>query len=403
MPQNSAKLRFWGVRGSTPTLERDTWRYGGNTACLELTVTGGPHFILDCGTGLRMLGNHLHALHNRWSRWEGDGGIEAHILVTHYHWDHIQGLPFFHPFFEAQNKFHLYSFQSKHLGRNSLRQVLEAQFASPYFPIDVSMMSCARSFREVEGGDQWDVDGTHVSTAWLNHPQGCLGYRLDTPAGSIVYATDNEPGVREYDSNLRQLAQGADVLIYDAQYSPEQLASTRKGWGHSCWLEGVKVARETNVKNLILFHHDPDSSSRTVDGFLSAARQEFPCTWAAMEGMSVQLGSGRAEVALPESRLGQRRRLKFTATVSGLTEDGAAFEERATLRDVSLQGAYLSLHTRPRLQSEMRVVIEAIGEHDHANLLALRATVVHCAPSQDKQNGVGIFFIEDGDSEPPRD
>jgi phosphoribosyl 1,2-cyclic phosphodiesterase len=404
MPQNSAKLTFWGVRGSTPTLERDTWRYGGNTACLELNVNDGPHFILDCGTGLRMLGNHLHAMHNRWSRWQGDGGLEAHVLVTHYHWDHIQGLPFFHPFFEAQNRFHLYSFQSKHLGRNSLRQVLEAQFASPYFPIDVSMMSATRSFSEIEGGDEWDVSGTHVSTAWLNHPQGCLGYRLDTPAGSIVYATDNEPGVREFDNNLRQLAQGADVLIYDAQYSPEQLSSTRKGWGHSCWLEGVKVARETKVRNLILFHHDPDSSSRMVDGFLSAARQEFPCTWAAMEGMSINLGERGAEVSLPESRLGQRRRLKFSATVSGQTEDGSAFEEQAILRDISLQGAYLSLRTRPRLQSEMRVVIEAAGDQARSTALSLRATVVHCAPARtENENGVGVFFIEDGESDPPRD
>jgi len=101
-PKTAPKLTFWGVRGSTPTLERDTYRYGGNTACLELTVAGGPHFILDCGTGLRMLGNHLHALHNRWTRWQGDGGIEAHVLVTHYHWDHIQGLPFFHPFLSSK-------------------------------------------------------------------------------------------------------------------------------------------------------------------------------------------------------------------------------------------------------------------------------------------------------------
>jgi phosphoribosyl 1,2-cyclic phosphodiesterase len=404
MPENGAKLTFWGVRGSTPTLERDTWRYGGNTACLEVDVTGGPHFILDCGTGLRMLGNHLHALHNRWSRWQGDGGIEAHVLVTHYHWDHIQGLPFFHPFFEAQNRFHLYSFQSKHLGRNSLRQVLEAQFASPYFPIDVNMMSAERFFREIEGGDQWDVNGTHVSTTWLNHPQGCLGYRMDTPAGSIVYATDNEPGAPEYDNNLRQLAQGADVLIYDAQYSPEQLASTRKGWGHSCWLEGVKIARETKVRNLILFHHDPDSSSRMVDGFLSAARQEFPCTWAAMEGMSVKLGDRGVQFSLPESRLGQRRRLKFTATVSGIADNGAAFEEKALVRDMSVQGAYLSLNSRPRLQSEMRVLIEPVGDQNRSTPLSLRATVVHCAPGREEnQNGVGVFFIEDADSEPPRD
>ncbi|HXX19343.1 MAG TPA: MBL fold metallo-hydrolase [Candidatus Acidoferrum sp.] len=404
MTQNVAKLVFWGVRGSTPTVERDSWRYGGNTACLEVTTPSGTRFILDCGTGLRTLGNHLHALSGRWMKWRGDGGIEAHVLVTHYHWDHIQGIPFFHPFFEAQNKFHFYSFQSKYLGRNSLRQVLEAQLAKPYFPVDVTTMAAARFFREVDGGEQWDIEGTHITTAWLNHPQGCLGYRLDTPVGSFVYATDNEPGAPDCDSNLRQLAQGADVLIYDAQYSPEQLASTRKGWGHSCWLEGVKIARECKVKNLVLFHHDPDSSSRVVDGFLSAARQEFAPTWAAMEGMSIALNGKETDVVLPEARLGQRRRLCFTATVSGQTEDGIAFEERATLRDISVQGAYLSMSNRPRLQSELRVVVEAPDGRDGAGALSLRATVTHCERSRGKdRNGVGVFFIEDAEPEPPRD
>ena len=404
MTQNSAKLVFWGVRGSTPTLERDTWRYGGNTPCLEFTASDDTHFILDCGTGLRMLGNHLQSLHNRWSRWRGDGGVEAHVLVTHYHWDHIQGIPFFHPFFEAHNRFHFYSFQSKHLGRNSLRQVLESQLASPYFPVDVSAMAAARFFREIEGGEKWEIGGTHITTAWLNHPQGCLGYRLDTPAGSIVYATDNEPGHGQCDSNLRLLAQGADVLVYDAQYSPEQLASTRKGWGHSCWLEGVKIARECKVRNLVLFHHDPDSSRKMIDGFLSAARQEFPATWAAMEGMSVTLNGSGTDVALPESRLGQRRRMRLAATVCGQADDGTVFEEKATLRDISLQGAYLFLNRRPRLQSELRVMIESTAEPNHASVISLRATVVHCESVRGKdRNGVGVFFIEDTEPEPPRD
>ncbi|MGC1912052.1 MAG: MBL fold metallo-hydrolase, partial [Candidatus Acidiferrales bacterium] len=265
MTQNTAKLVFWGVRGSTPTLERDTWRYGGNTPCLELTAPGGARFVLDCGTGLRSLGNH-------WSAQAPSAGIDAHILVTHYHWDHIQGIPFFHPFFQSQNRFHFYSFQSEFLGRDSLRQVLEAQLSKPYFPVDVSMMTAAREFREVTGGEKWDVQGTRVTAAWLNHPQGCLGYRLDTAAGSIVYATDNEAGVPEFDANLRQLAHGADVLIYDSQYSPEQATTERRGWGHSSWLEGVKVSRDAKVRNLVLFHHDPDSSDKTVDGFLAAAR-----------------------------------------------------------------------------------------------------------------------------------
>jgi phosphoribosyl 1,2-cyclic phosphodiesterase len=402
--QKNAKLIFWGVRGSTPTSERDSWRYGGNTPCLELTASDGVRFILDCGTGLRMLGNHLRTVDNRWADNQAESGIEAHVLVTHYHWDHIQGIPFFQPFFEPQNRFHFYSFQSKFLGRNSLRQVLEAQLASPYFPVDLSNMRASRAYREVAGGEKWSIKGTHVAAAWLNHPQDCLAYRFDMPVGSVVYATDTEPGVPEKDHSIRELARGADVLIYDAQYSPEQLASTRKGWGHSSWLEGVKIARESKVKNLVLFHHDPDSSSRTIDGFLSAARQEFPATWAAMEGMSMTFSERGVAVTLPKSRLGQRRRLRFSATVKGETEDGRAFEERATIRDLSLQGAYLCLDSRPRLQSELAVAIDAAGEHDRSSLLLLRATVVHCEPGREqRQNGVGVVFIEDAEPENPRD
>jgi phosphoribosyl 1,2-cyclic phosphodiesterase len=404
MTQSPAKLVFWGVRGSTPTPDRDTWRYGGNTPCLEFTAPDATRFILDCGTGLRALGNHLQNHENNWSDPHADSGIEAHVLVTHYHWDHIQGIPFFHPFYEAHNHFHFYSFQSKYLGRNSLQQVVSAQLASPYFPVDVEMMKAQRTFREVAGGEEWDVKGTHVSAAWLHHPQGCLGYRFDTPQGSVVYATDNEPGAPEFDANIRRLALGADVLIYDAQYSPEQVASTRKGWGHSSWLEGVKIARESNVRNLVLFHHDPDSTSRVVDGFLSAARREFPATWAAAEGMTITLSERGVNVALPKSRLGQRRRLRFTAVVSGVAEDGAPFEEKAVVRDISLQGAYLSLVSRPRLQSELRVVIEAAGNERQESQLNLRATVVHCEPGREKtQNGVGVMFIEDSDPEHPRD
>jgi ribonuclease Z len=397
MTHHVAKLVFWGVRGSTPTLERDTWRYGGNTPCLELTAPDGTHFVLDCGTGMRMLGN-------RWARSHGINGIEAHILVTHYHWDHIQGIPFFNPFFQSQNRFHFYSFQSKYLGPDSLRQVLEAQLASPYFPVDVNMMTAGREFHEINGGDKWSVNGTQISCAWLNHPQGCLGYRIETSGGSVVYATDNEPGVPQNDQNLRQLAQGADVLIYDSQYSPEQLASERKGWGHSSWLEGVKIARDAKVRNLILFHHDPDSHDKIVDGFLSAARQEFPATWAATEGMSITMSERGVNVEMRETRVGQRRRLRFTAVVSGQSEDGKNFEEKATVRDISLQGAYLCLNNRPKLQSEVRVVIEAAGDPATSSILSLRGTVVHFDAGREKtQNGVGVVFIDDTDPARPHD
>ena len=343
-------------------------------------------------------------LGNEWLKARHDAGIEARVLVTHYHWDHIQGIPFFHPFFDARNRFHFYSFQSQDLGPNSLRQVLEAQLAKPYFPIDVSTMSAEREFHEIAGGEKWEVKGTKVTAAWLNHPQGCLGYRLDTAAGSVVYATDNEPGAAEFDANLRQLASGADVLIYDAQYSPEQLSSTRKGWGHSSWLEGTKIARQVKARNLILFHHDPDSPDQKVDQFLSAARQEFPATWAATEGMSITLSERGVDVALRGSRIGQRRRLRFTAVVSGQSEDGQTFQEKATVRDLSLQGAYLCLKSRPRLQSEVRVVIEAAGDKDRSSMLSLRGTVIHCDPGREQsQNGVGVVFIEEPDQSLPTD
>jgi len=397
MTQNVAQLAFWGVRGSTPSPAQDTWRYGGNTPCVELTCPGPTRFILDCGTGLRVLGN-------RWVEAFGGKSTEAHVLLTHYHWDHVQGIPFFHPFFEAQNSFHFYGFQSKYLGDESVRKAMEEQLADPYFPVHVSVMAAARSFQDVKGGDKWEVNGTRISAASLNHPQGCLGYRLDTAAGSIVYATDNEPGVAEFDQNVRQLAEGADILIYDSQYSPEQLASSRKGWGHSSWLEGVKIAREASVKNLILFHHDPDSSDRTVDGFLSAARREFPATWAASEGMGVTLKDQVADFAFRESRRVPRRRLKLAAIVTGQSESGAAFEEKVIVQDLGLQGAYLSLTNKPRLQSEIRVVIDATEGAEKASSVSLRGTVVHCESSAEKKkNGVGVAFVEETESGSPRD
>src|SRR5580692_7117526 len=212
MPEKLAKLTFWGVRGSTPTVDRATWRYGGNTPCLELLVPDGTRFILDCGTGLRTLGNRLAAA-------AGDKTIDAHIFVTHYHWDHIQGMPFFAPLYSPQNRFHFYSFRSEFLGHDSLKRVFAAQMATPYFPVNLSAMSAARDFTEVGGKEQFAVGETKIKTQWLNHPQGCLGFRIETPVGTIVYATDNEPGRSEFDSSLRELAEGADIFINDAQYT----------------------------------------------------------------------------------------------------------------------------------------------------------------------------------------
>ncbi len=387
--KNVARLSFWGVRGSTPTVDQATWRYGGNTPCLELVAPDGTQFILDCGTGLRVLGN-------RWAETYGQNAPEAHIFVTHYHWDHIQGIPFFAPLYARQNRFHFYSFRSEFLGRDSLKQVFETQMAHPYFPVDLSAMSAGRQFTEVTGGDQFKINGTRVTARWLNHPQGCLGFRFETAAGTLVYATDNEPGVPKLDQSLRELAAGADIFINDAQYLPEQLATTRKGWGHSCWLEGVKIAQEVGVRNLVLFHHDPDSSDRVVDDILREARQKFPTVWAAAEGMVMSLGEERVEVVMPAARAGLRREAHFHALVSGYTEEGRAFQEDTVIRDLTLQGALIYLSHSPRLQSELQVTMEAPGNQAGKNShLRLRGYVVRLEPGPGTdQTTVGVVFTE---------
>jgi phosphoribosyl 1,2-cyclic phosphodiesterase len=384
-----AKLTFWGVRGSTPTVDPATWRFGGNTPCLDLVAPDGTQFILDCGTGLRMLGN-------RWGTEDSPRPAQAHILVTHYHWDHIQGLPFFSPLYVEKNEFQFYSFRSKFLGRDSLRQVFETQMALPYFPVDFSAMSARRKFREVEGGETFRVGENKITTRWLNHPQGCLGFRIETPAGILAYATDNEPGDPALDLSLRELAADADIFINDAQFTPVQLATTRKGWGHSTWKEGVNIAREVNAKTLVLFHHDPDSTDRVVDGILRQAREELDSVFAASEGMVITLGSpGQGvEAHLPGSRTSLRQEAQFRACVSGLTAGGQRFTEETTVRDLALQGALISLKHSPRLQSELEVIIETPGA-EGVQQMRLRGYVVRLEAGLEKgTTAVGVVFTD---------
>jgi phosphoribosyl 1,2-cyclic phosphodiesterase len=336
-----------------------------------------------------MLGRHLTSLTE-------STPIEPHIFVTHYHWDHIQGIPFFSPLYAEQNRFHFYSFRSEYLGRDSLKRVFEAQMAHPYFPVNISAMSAPREFTEVAGGDQFDVPGARVTARWLHHPQGCLGFRFETSAGTLVYATDNEHGDPQLDKSLLELAAGADIFINDAQFTPEQMATTRKGWGHSSWLAGVKIAQEAGVKNLVLFHHDPDSFDKTVDGLLREARGKFANVWAAAEGMVMTLGGNDLDVAIPATREGLRRDAHFRARVTGLTDAGMAFEEETVISDLSLHGALIYLDHSPKLQSELQVQLDnpGIGGSSDGSL-RLRGYVVRIDTETDKdRTAVGIVFTE---------
>jgi phosphoribosyl 1,2-cyclic phosphodiesterase len=245
---------------------------------VEIRSEAGTLLILDCGTGLRMLGKALV------DEFAGKA-IRGHILISHFHWDHIQGWPFFIPLYQKSNRFDVYSYRSP---LASLAETLGGQMSQPYFPVDMRAMLAAIRFREIAEGE-FQIEDFKIQARLVNHPQGCLSFRVESSGKTIVYATDNEPGNPQADRAVRELARGADVLIYDSQYTRCQLENEKKGWGHSTWEEGALIAEQNGVKKLILFHHDPDSDDQTVDRLQESARQRFPNSHAAFEAMELSL------------------------------------------------------------------------------------------------------------------
>ncbi len=274
MSAREYRLRFWGVRGTVPAPERDKLRHGGHTSCAAVDLGDREHLILDCGTGLRLLGNHLS---------KEAGPHRYHIFFSHYHLDHIIGLPFFHPLYDKNSTITFHGFESE--GR-SIGDVLEAFMAPPYFPVTLEDVPATVSYvandrRPVRVGD------LTVSSLSLNHPDGCLSYRLEHGDRRIVYATDHEHGHDETDNALIRFAEGADYLIYDAMYQETEYEKLRRGWGHSTWYAGVQAGLAARVKNLVLFHHHPEHTDEELEKILQLAREELPSTQIATEGMEL--------------------------------------------------------------------------------------------------------------------
>jgi phosphoribosyl 1,2-cyclic phosphodiesterase len=245
-------------------------RFGGNTTCFHAEVEPGHYLVIDAGTGMRTL-----------ERVIGNDRVRISLLLTHYHWDHIQGLPLFRPLYDARNRVDIYGpgFDGQTVG-----EVLEGAIRSPWWPVTVSSADCRLEFREL--ADEFRIGPVAVATARLNHPQGVMGIRLRRNR-TIVVATDHESGNAEADARLRELADGADVLIHDGQYTPEEHQEGRLGWGHSDWEGATTMAAEAGVGRLVLTSHDPDRSDDGIDAIRAAARARFFRTDAAFEGMTI--------------------------------------------------------------------------------------------------------------------
>lgn len=270
------RLRFWGVRGSTPTPQKDHMGYGGNTSCVEIRPERDEILIFDAGTGIRLLGRALEDEFN-------GAGIRAHLFFSHFHIDHVQGLPFFSPLYSADNHFTFYF-----AGRREARLVMDALsglMSSPYFPVDVSNLPCGRDYIDLVEGT-FRVNGARILVRKLNHPQGCVGYRIMHRDRAVAYCTDCEHGPDWSDNNFHELAQDADCLIVDAQYTPEEYLSHR-GWGHSAWKASIERAVRANVRQVILFHHDPYHDDEAIDEILARAQELHPNVIAAREGLEL--------------------------------------------------------------------------------------------------------------------
>lgn len=250
-------LKFWGVRGSIPTPGAGTVRFGGNTSCVELRA-GGQHIIFDAGSGIRPLGLALLA--------EGRD-LELTLLLTHTHWDHIQGFPFFVPAYQARHRIHILGYEGSML---DLQATLEGQMENPYFPVSLAQMPGNIVIKEI-ASREFELGPLKVRTCQTKHPGMTVGYRVETAHGVVCYVPDHESSPGEAAGAVGELIAGADILMLDAQYTAEEYPS-KKGWGHGCLDDVVRVAREAGVKRLFLFHHDPMHDDSFIERMLARAR-----------------------------------------------------------------------------------------------------------------------------------
>jgi phosphoribosyl 1,2-cyclic phosphodiesterase/DNA-binding response OmpR family regulator len=304
------QVTFWGTRGSISKPGPTTLRYGGNTSCVELRSNSGTLVVLDCGTGALGLGERLLGA-------AAGSPVDGHLLISHTHWDHIQGIPFFAPLFQPGNTWNIYG--PRGLG-HSIRETLAGQMEYSYFPVTTEQMGASVEYHDLVEG-QFEIGDITVTTQYLNHPALSLGYRLEADGVVVVYASDHEPHHRPLaeggdlstssaDAHHAAFLQDADLLIHDAQYLASEYPS-RVGWGHSTVEYVVDAATQAGVAKVALYHHDPGRHDDAIDAIVAGARIRSGDSGftgevlAAEEGLTIEIEASRSANSRRAANSGQ--------------------------------------------------------------------------------------------------
>ncbi|MFT4115118.1 MBL fold metallo-hydrolase [Bradyrhizobium sp.] len=359
------QVQFWGTRGSIPKPGPATIRYGGNTLCVEVRTARGTLVIIDCGTGLHGLGLKLMS--------GGAKGLSGHILISHTHWDHIQGVPFFVPFFVPGTKWDIYG--PKGLNQ-SLRETLAGQMQHTYFPVTTDEFGATLRYHDLVEGT-FEIDDVKVTTQYLNHPALTLGYRLEADGVTLVYCCDHEPFSRAFaeghgefsglDQRHADFVRGADLLIHDAQYTAAEYPS-KVGWGHSTGEFVVNLAKRADVKHVVLAHHDPLRNDDAVERIVEKLRADL-----SLDGSPLQVSAAAEGKLITLERSGPEPEHATGREFSALTPLEAALVQRSILISV----------TDPKIAAALTGAAQAEGLRTNfcASAEAARAIIARDPPS----------------------
>ena len=268
-------VRFWGTRGSIPTSGPNFIEFGGNTPCLSIRLKSTDEMVIfDAGTGIRELGMSILG--------DDPPCKTLHLFLTHAHWDHIQGFPFFGPAYHPAYDVRIYC-------TKKAEEFLAGQMSPPYFPVGIDAMPALKEFTILDHGTATMIGDASIKSLPLPHPQESTGFRIDENGTSFVFATDTEHEPPHMNERLVKFAGDCDALVYDAQYTESEYFDGRQGWGHSTYNEGVRLAQSANAKKLILFSHDPTHDDAHCLDIEQKAQKIFPDVVGARQGMILEL------------------------------------------------------------------------------------------------------------------